>query len=306
MNGPPIRFTANTSDQRLDLALVDHLPDYSRSRLQAFIRAGHVRVDGATVTKPGNKLVGGELIEVRVPEPAPADLVPEAIPLDVIFENEDILLVNKPAGMVVHPSAGHHQGTLVHAALAHVPDIRGVGGKRRPGVVHRLDKNTSGLILLAKNDHAHRNLQAQFKHREVEKTYLALVDGGPPTPSGRVEAPIARDSRHRKKMAVVPEGQGRRAVTVYHTAERFKSHTLLEVHPHTGRTHQIRVHLAFLGCPVVADQVYGRKKSSLRLERQFLHAANLRFKLPGEDREREFHAPLPKELVDILDQLRSS
>lgn len=306
MNGSPVHFTAGATDQRLDLVLVDHLPNFSRSRLQALIREGYVRVDGVALTKPGTKLSGGESIEVEIPEPAPTDLSPEAIPLDVIFENEDILLVNKPAGMVVHPSAGHQQGTLVHAALAHAPDLRGVGGKRRPGVVHRLDKDTSGLIILAKNDHAHHDLQGQFKRREVAKTYLALVDGAPPTPSGRVEAPIARDSRNRKKMSVVPEGQGRDAVTVYHSAERFKSHTLLNVHPHTGRTHQIRVHLAFLGCPVVGDPVYGRRKASLELDRQFLHASNLRFRLPGEAREREFQAPLPEELAKILDQLRTA
>jgi 23S rRNA pseudouridine1911/1915/1917 synthase len=302
---PPIRFTAHSPDLRLDLTLVEHLSDFSRSRLQSIIRAGCVKVDGVQVTKPGTKLDGGELVEVRIPETAPAEIEPEAIPLEVIFEDEHVLLVNKPAGMVVHPSAGHHRGTLVHAALAHAPDIAGVGGKRRPGVVHRLDKDTSGLIILAKTDRAHHSIQRQFKHREVEKTYIALVDGTPPTPSGRVEAAIARDPRHRKRMAVVKDDQGRAAVTVYHTAERLPDHTLLEVHPHTGRTHQIRVHLAFLGCPIAADPVYGRRQPSVDLGRHFLHAAGLKFRLPGEETKREFQAPLPEDLVRLLERLRA-
>jgi 23S rRNA pseudouridine1911/1915/1917 synthase len=303
---PPIRFTAHSPDLRLDLTLVEHLPDFSRSRLQSIIREGCVKVDGITVIKPGIRLTGGEFVEVQIPETAPADLEPEAIPLDVIFENEDVLLINKPAGMVVHPSTGHSHGTLVHAALAYAPDLEGVGGKRRPGVVHRLDKNTSGLIILAKNDRSHHDLQQQFKRREVEKTYLALVDGAPPTPSGRVEAAIARDPQRRKRMAVVPDDVGRTAVTVYHVVERFPSHTLLEVHPQTGRTHQIRVHLAFLGCPVAADTVYGRRKASLSLNRHFLHAAELEFRLPGQNSKRRFQAPLPEDLAEVLDQLRSA
>jgi 23S rRNA pseudouridine1911/1915/1917 synthase len=215
-------------------------------------------------------------------------------------------VVNKPAGMVVHPAAGHASGTLVHAALAHAPTMEGVGGERRPGVVHRLDKDTSGLILLAKNDAAHHRLQEQFHSRSVVKTYLALVDGRPPTPRGRIEAPIGRDPAHRQRMAVLPPGKGRQAVSEYGTVEAFPEHTLLEVHPLTGRTHQIRLHLAFIGCPVVGDKIYGRRHSSLPLKRQFLHAARLEITLPGEERPRHFEAPLPDELKHILNFLRHS
>src|SRR5688572_13562672 len=178
-------------------------------------------------------------------------------------------------------------------------------GEERPGVVHRLDKDTSGLILLAKNERAHRWLQDQFRLRKVEKTYLALVDGKPPTPSGRVEAYIGRDPSHRRRMAIVPESRGREAISEYKTVESFKDHTLLKFHPITGRTHQIRLHCAFLGCPIVGDEVYGRKKSSIEMERHFLHAYQLRIVLPGEKEPRIFEAPLPEELESVLTFLRS-
>jgi 23S rRNA pseudouridine1911/1915/1917 synthase len=182
--------------------------------------------------------------------------------------------------------------------------MEGVGGEQRPGVVHRLDKDTSGLILLAKNDQAHRWLQNQFRERKAQKTYLALVDGGPPTPTGRIEAPIGRDPRMRKKMAVVASGKGREAVSEYLTVERFSAHTLLEVHPVTGRTHQIRLHLAFIGCPVAGDTIYGRRHATLALNRHFLHAARLTVRLRGEKEPRTFSAPLPHELEAILEQLK--
>jgi 23S rRNA pseudouridine1911/1915/1917 synthase len=202
---------------------------------------------------------------------------------------------------VGHP---HQQGTLVHAALGYIPELEGIGGEERPGIVHRLDKDTSGLIVIAKNERAHRWLQDQFKSREVEKIYLALVDGRPPTPAGRVEAPIGRNTTHRKLMAVVPLEKGRQAFTEYRTLESFGVHTLLEVHPLTGRTHQIRVHLAFLNCPVVADMVYGKRKPTISLERHFLHAFKLKIILPGEKVARVFEAPLPPELQGVLNNLR--
>ena len=208
--------------------------------------------------------------------------------------------------MVVHPSAGHETGTLVHAALAYSPDMEGVGGEVRPGVVHRLDKDTSGLILLAKNDAAHHELQQQFKDRSVEKVYLALVDGQPPTSSGRIEAHIGRDPRHRKRMAVVHSRKGREAITIYNTIESFSEHSLLEVHPKTGRTHQIRVHLAYIKCPVVGDREYGRKRPTLPIKRQFLHAGRLTIRLPGEATSRGFEAPLPPDLEAVLDYLHRS
>jgi len=283
---------------------VVHVPDLSRTRLQQLIRSGLVKIDGVVITKPGLRLDGGEVVEVIIPAPTLPTLQAEQIPLDIIFENDDLLLVNKPAGMVVHPSVGHYTGTLVHAALGHSPDMEGVGGEVRPGVVHRLDKDTSGLILLAKNDAAHQQLQRQFKDRSVEKVYLALVDGRPPTPSGRIEAAIGRDPRHRKRMAVVHAGKGREAITIYHTIESFSEHSLLEVHPKTGRTHQIRVHLAFINCPVVGDREYGRRRPTLPIERQFLHAASLTIRLPGEATSSSFETSLPSELEVVLDDLR--
>ncbi len=292
-------------EERLDRFLVECLPEFSRSRLQGLIKEGFVRVDGLPATKSGQKLTRGARVEVRIPPPQPTELVPEAIPLDILFENDDLIVVNKPAGMVVHPAAGHQRGTLVHAVLAHAPDIEGIGGEERPGIVHRLDKETSGLILVAKNERAHRFLQDQFRLRQVRKIYLALVDGAPPTPVGRVEAPVGRDPKHRKQMSIRPPGQGREAISEYKTLERFARHTLLEVHPITGRTHQIRLHMAFLGCPVVGDRVYGRRKPSLPISRHFLHAHRLTVLLPGEEKPRTFEAPLPPELAGALERLRA-
>ncbi|MBA4379835.1 MAG: RluA family pseudouridine synthase [Anaerolinea sp.] len=289
--------------ERLDVFLTARLPEFSRSRLQGLIKDGFVTLDGALVTKASRSLEMGAVVEVRIPPPQPSGLVGEHIPLDILFENEDLIVINKPAGMVVHPAPGHDSGTLVHAVLGHAPDIEGIGGEERPGVVHRLDKDTSGLILLAKNERAHRWLQDQFRLREVEKIYLALVDGAPPTPAGRVEAAIGRDPAHRKKMAVLPPGKGREAVSEYHTLESFKAHTLLEVHPLTGRTHQIRLHAAFLGCPIVGDKVYGRKKPTLAIERHFLHAYRLKIMLPNEKQPRTFEALLPPELQSVLSAL---
>jgi len=289
--------------QRLDRFLVSQLPEYSRSRLQAFIKTGCVVVDGITATKNGQMVEREAQIEVAIPPPQPTTLIPEEIPLTIIFENQDLIAVNKPAGMVVHPSAGHQSGTLVHAALAYAVDIEGVGGILRPGIVHRLDKDTSGLILLAKNDAAHQWLQEEFRSRRVEKTYLTLVDGAPPTVRGRVEAAIGRDPVDRKRMAVVSSGKGRSAVSEYSTLVQYDQHTLLEVHPITGRTHQIRLHMAFIGCPVAGDQVYGRRHPSLNLNRHFLHAARLKIRLPGESDKVEFEAPLPNDLSNILDTL---
>lgn len=292
--------------QRLDKFLVERLPELSRSRIQSLIKEGFVRVDGAIPRKAGQMLEGRALVQVHLPAPEPGDLIPEAIPLEIVYEDENLIVVNKPAGMVVHPAAGHRAGTLVHAALAHAPEMEGIGGEQRPGVVHRLDKNTSGLILLAKNDSMHRWLQDQFRLRKIQKVYLALVDGHPPTPSGRIEAPIGRSPKERKRMAVVTPEKGRSAVSEYHTLESFAAHTLLEVHPITGRTHQIRLHLAFLGCPVVGDTVYGRRHATLPLERHFLHALRITVRLPGAKHPSNFEAPLPPELTQILNQLRSA
>ena len=298
-----LRFEGGKAE-RLDKFLVKCLPKFSRSQLQNLVENGHIQVDGAIARKNGQLLSYGSLVYVSIPPPEPSDLIPEAIPLDIIFENEDVLVVNKPAGMVVHPAAGHQTGTLVQAALAHAPEILGIGGEKRPGVVHRLDKDTSGLILLAKNDQAHRWLQDQFRLRKAKKLYIALVDGKPPTPKGRIEAPIGRDTLQRKLMAVTSPNKGREAVSEYRTLEGFRKHTLLEVHPETGRTHQIRVHLAYLGCPVAGDTVYGHRRATIPLARHFLHAAQLAIRLPGEGEARRFEAPLPTELEEVLKSLR--
>jgi 23S rRNA pseudouridine1911/1915/1917 synthase len=224
--------------------------------------------------------------------------------LDIVYEDEDVIIVNKAAGMVVHPSIGHNRGTLVHAVLAHAPDIEGVGGERRPGLVHRLDKDTSGLIVLAKNDRSHRFIQGQFKDRKVDKYYISLVDNAPPTPSGRVETPIGRDPRNRQRMAVTTGNKGRLAISEYKTLEQFNQHTLLQVHILTGRTHQIRVQMAFIKCPVVGDNIYGKRHATLDVSRQMLHAGTIGLVLPSDKKKHVFTAPLPIDFQYILNQLR--
>ncbi|HSV86486.1 MAG TPA: RluA family pseudouridine synthase [Levilinea sp.] len=290
--------------QRLDKFLVENLPGFSRSQVQNLIKDSKVTVDDKPVTKTGFSVAHDHRVEICIPVPEPTELVPEYISLDIVFENQDLVVINKPAGMVVHPAAGHTTGTLVHAVLAHAPEMQGVHGERRPGVVHRLDKDTSGLIMIAKHDGAHRWLQNQFRSRKVRKVYLTLVDGHPPTPTGRIEAPIGRDKAFRRRMAVVPSNKGRDSVTEYLVLERFEQFTYLEAHPLTGRTHQIRIHLAFLGCPIVGDTLYGHRHPTVPVSRHFLHAARLTVQLPGETSERTFEAPLSPELVDALRWVR--
>lgn len=297
-------YFGEEGSERLDKFLVTCLPEFSRARLQGLIADGFVLVNNIPAKKSGQLIETGFEIQVRIPPPAPSGLTGENIPLDIVFENDDLIVVNKPAGMVVHPAAGHSSGTLVHAVLGYDPDLEGIGGEERPGLVHRLDKETSGLIVLAKNEQAHNWLQDQFRLRTVEKTYLALVDGKPPTPAGRVEAHIGRDPNHRKKMAIVSEKKGREAVSEYKTLESFKNHTLLEFHPLTGRTHQIRLHCQFLGCPIVGDSVYGKKNQTVEINRHFLHAHQLKIILPNEKSPRTFEADLPNELKTALEEVR--
>jgi 23S rRNA pseudouridine1911/1915/1917 synthase len=295
--------------QRLDKLLVARLPEYSRAYIQRLIKDGYVTLgEGGTqrpAYKAGQSVEHGTAVQIYLPPPVSEDLSPESIPLDIVFEDHNLIVINKPAGMVVHPGAGHAHGTLVHAALDHAPEITGVGGEKRPGVVHRLDKDTSGLIILAKNDAAHSWLQDQFRQRRVEKIYLALVDGKPPTPLGRIEVPIGRSTR-RKGLGVAVSQNGREAISEYRTLEEFPHHTLLEIHPITGRTHQIRLHLSFLGCPVVGDRIYGRKHPTIPLKRHFLHAAQLSICLLGEETLCTFRASLPGELKSVLEALRGS
>lgn len=289
---------------RVDKFLTEQLPEYSRSRIQGFIAGGNVSVNGVMAVKSGQFLPLGALITVAIPPVRSVGLEGEQIPLDIVFENNDLMIINKPAGMVVHPAVGHTSGTLVNAVLGYDPELEGIGGEERPGIVHRLDKDTSGLIVVAKNDIAHRWLQDQFRLRNTVKIYLALVDGKPTTPKGRVEAPIGRDQTDRKKMAVTNVKKGREAVSEYKTLETFREHTLLEFHPLTGRTHQIRLHCKLLGCPITGDLVYGRKKASVELDRHFLHAYRLTITLPGEAQPRTFEAPMPQELLKTLEELR--
>jgi len=305
MSQEPILISNHSqNDIRLDKLLAQELEGFSRSYIQKIISAGGVSSDGHPLYKKAEKISPGTEIEVVIPPAEESELVPEEIPLDILFEDSDCVVVNKAAGMVVHPSLGHNTGTLVQAVLAYAPEIEGVGGVKRPGLVHRLDQDTSGVIILAKNDRAHQHFQDQFKDRQVGKVYLALVDGRPPSPTGRVEVAIGRDPKFRQRMAAVQNREGKKATSEFFTLEEFSKHTLLKVSILTGRTHQIRVHLDFLGCPVVGDKNYGRKKPSLDISRQFLHAYQLKISLPGEEEQRTFEAPLPDDLKDVLETLR--
>ena len=289
---------------RLDKYLAENLEEYSRSFIQKIISEGGVSVEGFPVYKKSEILKPGVEVEILIPPAAETTLVPEDIPLNIIFENDDLIVVNKPAGMVVHPALGHPTGTLVQAILGYAPVIEGVGGVKRPGLVHRLDQNTSGVILVAKNDRTHQTLQDQFRSRSVDKIYLALVDGRPPTPQGRVEVAIGRDPKYRQRMAPVLDRDGKEAISEYFTLEEFPGHTLLKVSILTGRTHQIRIHLAFLGTPVVGDMIYGRNKPSINIQRQFLHAFQISIQIPGEKEKHTFEAPLAMELTEVLNSLR--
>ncbi len=309
-------LTPDAPGPRLDQYLTAHFAERSRAEIQRWIKEGRVRVDGVAA-KPGLRVEAGMVIAVEVPDaPAPVEgAQAEAIPLAIVYEDGDMLVIDKPAGMVVHPSPGHEAGTLVNAVLHHAPTIEGVGGAQRPGIVHRLDRETSGLIVVAKNDRAMRNLQAQFQNRTVYKEYLALVEGGIDPPEGIIHAPVGRHPVDRKRQAILPEGSGGRArdaITEYHTLARYSTRagsagrmtfSLLRVILHTGRTHQIRIHLAWRKHPVVGDTLYGPRTPRLAFGRQFLHAHRLRLRLPSSGAEREFVAPLPADLNSLLDRL---
>jgi 23S rRNA pseudouridine1911/1915/1917 synthase len=292
---------------RLDRWLSDRLATLSRSRLQGLIRRGLVRVDGA-VAKAAHRLRGGERVEIEVPPLTEEELMPETVPLSVVHEDAHVLVVDKPAGMVVHPGAGRAHGTLAAAILAHAPTTAGVGGPRRPGIVHRLDKDTSGLLVVAKTPQAYDALVAQLAARTVTRRYLAVVHGRVRAAEGVVDAPIGRDPRDRVKMAVRPPGRGKRAVTRYRVLERFPHFTLLEVRLETGRTHQIRVHLASLGHPIVGDQVYGkpRLRPPIGIDGYALHAAGLAIVHPESRTSMDWSAPVPSRIERLLSHLRDS
>ena len=291
-------FTAETSGERLDKFLSDRCRDLSRSRLQSLISEGYATLEGAQA-RPASRLKAGQTVSVTIPEPAPTRLVAQRMPLDIVYEDRDVLVVNKPAGLAVHPGAGRDDQTLANAVLALHPELEGVGETDRPGIVHRLDKDTSGLIVVAKNNMAHGDLARQLKERRFTKAYLALVHGRLSPPEAIVDAPIGRDTKHRKRMAVV--SNGRQAVTRYKVVAHYNGYTLADARPSTGRTHQIRVHFASLRHPLAGDGTYGQ--SHPRLERHFLHASRLGFRLPGTAEPVEFTSELPPDLSAFLDSL---
>jgi 23S rRNA pseudouridine1911/1915/1917 synthase len=301
-----IVVTLHDSGERIDRALAKALPDFSRSQIQKLIREGRVTISGTEI-KAGYRITDGEVVTVSLPPVESTEIVAENIPLEICYEDDDVTVINKPAGMVVHPSPGHDSGTLVNALLAYYPDLPGIGQEKRPGIVHRLDKDTSGLIIVAKNDVALRHLQLQFQERYIQKGYLALVHGRFVKSEILVDAPIGRDVKDRKRMAVIPAGssaQAKTAQTLVALRSQSSDYSLLECSPYTGRTHQIRVHLAYINHPIVGDTVYGNKKGSPLLARQFLHANKLSFKRPSDDMLLTLNAELPDDLLAALGKIR--
>jgi 23S rRNA pseudouridine1911/1915/1917 synthase len=295
--------------QRLDHFLVEMVSNTSRSRLNSLIRNGFVLVDGAS-TKPGNRLKGGERIEVTLPPPEPIAIEPEEVEFTVLHEDDDLLVIAKPPGVVVHPASGHKKGTLVHGLLAHCANLSGISGVERPGIVHRLDKDTSGLIVVAKSDNAHQALVELFKTRQVKKVYRAIVVGRPVTQKGRISGAIGRHRSNRKKMAVLQHG-GREAVTCWSVLQECADIlTYLEVRPETGRTHQIRVHMAHLGHFVAGDALYGNKQQKqindkYCIKRQCLHAYSLSFTHPVTGKWLEFISPVWPDMQAILEEIKN-
>jgi len=290
--------------KRLDVFLQERLPEYSRARLQQWVKGGQVQVSGAAV-RASYRMRGGEAVEVTPAEPPPLNATSENIPLRILYEDQDVIAVDKPAGMVVHAGAGVHSGTVVNALLHRFGSLSEVGGESRPGIVHRLDRFTSGVLLVARNDAAHRNLAAQFAAREVEKIYLALVHGTMKDDRGRIEKPISRDPAARVRMTARRAG-GRAALTEYRVLTRYQGFTLLEVQIKTGRTHQIRAHFASLGRPVAGDRLYGapaRPPGDPPVERFFLHAHRVRFLQPATGAPITVESPLPPELQTWLSGL---
>jgi 23S rRNA pseudouridine1911/1915/1917 synthase len=302
-----ISADAAAAGRRLDLFLAEKRADLSRSRIQKLVETGFVAVNKEPCRDKNYRLQPDDQVTVTVPAPVSSSIGPEQIRLDIIYEDEDLLVVNKPRGMVVHPAPGHAQGTLVNALLSHCSDLSGIGGVMRPGIVHRLDKDTSGLLIVAKNDFTHHSLSAQLKSRQLRREYLALVFGFVKPQQGRIEAPIGRHPRHRKKMAVI--AGGRSAVTRYRVLKYYDHYSLLRLKLETGRTHQIRVHLAHIGYPVVGDPVYSRSSAGdlpLHLAQpQALHALRLSFSHPRSGNALEFSAPLPEAFIKTLIWLKN-
>ena len=301
-------ISADAAGWRLDRALAAAIPAISRERLKALISSGEVRDEaGAQVRDPASKARAGDY-EVRVPAPTPAHNVAQDIALEIVFEDDHLLLVDKPAGLVVHPAAGNLDGTLVNALLHHCAGrLSGIGGVARPGIVHRIDKDTSGLLVVAKTDVAHEGLAAQFARHSIDRRYLAIVAGVPNPPEGKVEAALARSSANRQKMAIVAEGRGKRAVTHYRLVQPLKEAALVECRLETGRTHQVRVHMTSLGHPLLGDQSYGRGRivhrellNQLDFKRQALHAAELGFVHPVSKESLSFKSALPSDMQELF------
>jgi 23S rRNA pseudouridine1911/1915/1917 synthase len=298
-NSPSIELvvSANEAKLRLDKFLAKRLPEFSRSRLQQLIRDGFVRLNNST-SRPRQIVRGGDKIELTEPPLEKIEMLPEAIPLETLFEDDDLIVINKPQGLVIHPGAGHREHTLVNALLNHCTTLSGIGGKERPGIVHRLDKETSGCLVVAKNDATHRDLSKQFAERTVEKIYLALVAGKLRKPAGIMEGKIGRHPVHRKRMSATTL-RGRAARTEYRVVRSSERASLVECQLHSGRTHQIRVHLHHLGHPVLGDKVYAPRFAK-DFPRQMLHAWKLGFRHPRTEEWKSFEAPLPDDFNDAL------
>lgn len=301
-----IEFYVEESGERIDRYLADQLPDISRSRIQKLIELGHVQVNGELCKSKKVEVEDGDLIQIELPEAQPLELKSEPIPLDILYEDDSLIVVNKAAGMVVHPSAGHESGTLVNALLAHCKTLPGINGVQRPGIVHRLDKDTTGAIVAAKTEQAFHHLQEQFRTKTARRDYYAIVYGAPKQESGTIDQPIGRHPVDRQKQAIVPEEKGgRRAITHWQIKERLGNYTLLQFELETGRTHQIRVHSAFIGHPVVGDPVYSSGRSvGVNLPGQALHAWRLRLIHPVTKEWIEAIAPTPPYFTTLLAVLR--
>lgn len=287
--------------ERIDKFLAEINEDFSRSQIQKWMKEKLVIVNGDPV-KGNYRLAIDDEIQLRVPPPIQLNLAAEEMDLEIAYEDQDVIVINKPRGVVVHPAAGHYTGTLVNGLLHHCKDLSGINGVMRPGIVHRIDKDTSGLIMVAKNDRAHLSLAQQLKDHTVNRKYYAIVHGVIPHEKGTIDAPIGRDPKNRQKMAVVFEN-GKHAVTHFVVVERFRQHTLLELKLETGRTHQIRVHMKYIGYPLVGDPKYG-PSSNVDIDGQALHAAVLGFQHPKTEKYLEFTAPLPKDMEGIMEQFR--
>lgn len=293
--------SAEEAGTRLDSYLAEKTGDISRSYLQKLITDGAVTVNGKTV-KSNYKAKAGDTITGTVPAATPVEILPEPMDLDIVYEDSDLLIVNKPIGMVVHPAHGHYTGTLVNGLLHHCKDLSGINGKMRPGIVHRIDKDTSGLLMIAKNDLAHQGLAAQLKEHSIKRAYYALVQGVIAEPAGFIDAPIGRHPNERKKMAVTHKNS-KEARTHYYVKERFAKQTFIECRLETGRTHQIRVHMAYIGHPLVGDPLYGTRKNNLDFPGQALHAYAIGFVHPRTGEELYFETPLPQHFKDVLAEL---